>query len=130
MADNKPGISVGGNVGGSIVTGNVKGNVSSVVNQLPTSPNPDKSEIKEILEKLKQAIESEPTLNEKEKAQAQKQVEALTKVAKSGNDPDNNEKAENAVTMLKGIFSGLQSGANLLVAWDKVLPMLSKLFGI
>lgn len=129
MTDNKPGISIGGYVGGSVVTGEVTGNVSSVVNQLPASPDPEKPGIKEILEELKEAIEAEPTLDEKKKAQAKKQVEALAKVAKFGKD-DNNEKAESAVTMLKGIFSGLQSGANLLGAWEKVLPILSKLFGI
>ncbi len=138
MVDKESKIDVGGSVGGNIVTGNVtgnvssvvKGNVSSAINDLPQSTDPEKPGIKEILEQLKQAIETEPSLDEKSQAKALEQVEALAKAAQNSNSTAKNTLAENAITMLKGIFSGLQASATLIVAWNQVLPALSKLFGI
>jgi hypothetical protein len=127
-----------GSVGGSYIPGSVKGNVTSTVqgdisvsiNKIPPSPDAEKPGIKELLEKLKTAIETEPGLDEKNKIKALKQVEELAQAAQNSNEGEVQEKADNAITMLKGIFSGLQTGATLLEAWNNILPLLSKLFGI
>ncbi|GET43580.1 hypothetical protein [Microseira wollei] len=124
--------------GGSFISrSSVKGDVTSTVRdisvsieKLPGSSDPEQPGIKEILEKLKTAIETEPDLDEKNKIKALKQVEEIAKAAQSSNDGEEKEKADNAITMLKGIFSGLQTGATLLEAWNNILPLLSKLFGI
>lgn len=107
-----------------------KANVSAAITKLPTSPDPKEPGIKELLTQLKTAIEAEPSLDDKSKVKAWKQLEALAKAGENSNSKDRKDLAEDAVTMLKGIFSGLQSGATLLVEWNKLLPALTKLFGI
>lgn len=118
--------------GGSIsMTNSALGkDITLTINELPSSPEPEKPGIKELLTQLTTAIETEPALNEKNKVKALKQVEELAKAAQNSNEEEVQEKADNAITMLKGIFSGLQTGATLLEAWNNILPLLSKLFGI
>ena len=129
MANNS--ISIGGDFEGNLIQDStVKGNVSAAINKIPPSTDPEKPGIKELLTQLTTAIETEPALDEKNKIKALKQVEELAKAAQNSNDGEVQEKADNAITMLKGIFSSLQTGATLLEAWNNILPLLSKLFGI
>lgn len=122
MEDNS--ISIGGSFEGNMIKDStVQGDVSATINKLPASPDPEKPGIKELLEQLKTTIEDEPSLDEKKKAKARKQLEDLAKAAQNSNDEAMKEQAEDAITILEKVFSGIQSGATLLVA-------LSKLFGI
>lgn len=122
MANNS--ISVGGDFEGSLIQGStVKGDVSVAISKLPSSPNPEKPGIKELLEQLEKTIEAEPSLDAKKKEKARKQVEALAKASQNSNDKERKEQAEDSITFLKGIFSGIQSTASLFLT-------LSQLFGI
>jgi hypothetical protein len=129
MANNS--FSNSGNVEGNLIQGStVKGDVSAHIKKSLASSNPEETRIKEIMTQLKTAIETEPTLDEKNRVKALKQVGELEKAAQNSNEGEVQGKADNAITMLKGIFSGLQTGATLLEAWNNILPLLSKLFGI
>jgi uncharacterized protein YyaL (SSP411 family) len=99
------------------------GDVSNVINKLPASPDPEKPGFKELLEQLKTTIETEASLDEKKKAKARRQIEVLAKSAQNPNNEGMKEQAEDAITILEKLFSGVQSGATLLLT-------LSKLFGI
>ncbi|MEI2581428.1 hypothetical protein [Scytonema sp. PRP1] len=129
MANNS--IGIGGNFDGNMIAGSsVQGNVSASIKKQSGSHNPEKLGIQELLTQLKEAIEAEPTLDEKNKVKALRQVEALKKAGEKSKDSDIKEQAEDAITMLKGIFSGLTTGASLLLEWHKLLPELSNLFSI
>jgi len=129
MPDNS--ISISGNATGNIIqSSTVKGNVSAAINELPASNDPEKPGVKELLIQLKTAIETEPSLDDKKKIKALKQVESLAKAAELSEEGEKKERAEDALTMLKGIFSSLNTGATLFLAWDQLRPMLSQLFGL
>ena len=67
-------------------------------------------------------------LTEKQKTKALKQVK---KLAQAGENPKaNQEDAEDSLTMLKGIISGLQETASLVMTCQQVIPVLTGLFGL
>lgn len=124
-------INIGGNFEGNMITSStVHGDVLAAINKLPASTNPEKPGIKELLTQLETEIKDEPNLDEKSRVKALKQVESLAKASEISPNGSNIEQADNAITMLKGVFSGLQSGTTLILEWNKLLPILSPLLGI
>ncbi|WP_238178457.1 hypothetical protein [Calothrix sp. 336/3] len=104
----------------------ISGTVTNAINELPPATQPEKPGIKELLIKLKHEIESnsELTIKQKEKAQTE-----LKKLSEAGLKPDQSEMqniADNAITMLKGIVSGLPSTIKLL----ELLPEVAKIFSL
>lgn len=120
---------VGGSVGGSFIGGNSKENVSTIINQLPSSSEPDKPGIKELLIELEAAIEAEPNLTEDDKEDALDQVKSLAEAAQNPNDGGMKEKAKKAGRMLGRIISGIPTAAQLVEACSKLLPLITKAFG-
>ncbi|MHC5939342.1 pentapeptide repeat-containing protein [Nostoc sp.] len=117
--------------GGSVANlGTISGNVSIALNQLPDSPEADKPGIKELLTQLHEAISQSSDLPETDKADALLQVEALAEAAKNPQESTKQKTAKNAIIMLKGLFSGLPAIATLVEATNKLLPAISKLFGL
>lgn len=106
------------------------GTVANTINQLPASTEPDKPGIKELLEQLKTAIEAEPNLSDKDKAKALKQVEVIAESGKASEKGVVQDAVDNAVTMLKGIISGLPATAKLIGEFHTVLPLIAGLFGL
>jgi len=100
--------------------------VANAINQLPSSSEPDKPGIKELLEQLKTAIESEASLDEEEKDAALMHLEQL---AIKGKDPQAKGVklfAENSILALKGIVS-VGTLADLAT---KALPILKSIAGV
>ena len=130
-------IKVGGSVGGSLTAGEVKGDVSShvggdvsfAINELPSSSEPDKPGIKELLIELEAAIEAEPNLTEDDKEDALDQVKSLAEAAQNPNDWGMKKKAKKAGRMLGRIISGIPTAAQLVEACSKLLPLITKAFG-
>ena len=86
--------------------------------------------IKELLEQLKAAIESEPNLNDQNKAKALKLVEKLAVAGKAPQEEAMKENADTAVLALKGMISGLSDAAKLAEAGKTLLPMIAHVFGL
>jgi uncharacterized protein YjbI with pentapeptide repeats len=117
--------------GGSVANlGTISGNVSIALNQLPDSPDAEKPGIKELLTQLQEAISESADLPETEKAEALEQVQALAEAGKNPQESTKQKTAKTAITMLKGIFTGLPAIASLVEAGNKLLPAISKLFGL
>ena len=110
--------------------GEISGSVSNSLNQLPESPEPDKPGIKELLAQLQAAIEAESNLDEEDKAEALEQVKMLADAGKNPQEKGNQKTAKRATTMLKGIIVGLPTAATLFEAWNKLQPLITKLFGL
>ena len=123
---------VSGIAGNSSVAnlGTISGNVSIALTQLPDSPDADKLGIKELLSQLQDAIIQSTYLPEEDKAEALEQVQALAEAGKNPQESTKQKTAKTAITMLKGIFTGLPAVASLVEAGNKLLPAISKLFGL
>ncbi|MEH2287384.1 pentapeptide repeat-containing protein [Nostoc sp.] len=110
--------------------GTISGNVSIALNQLPDAPDGEKPGIKELLSQLQDAIIQSTYLPEEDKAEALEQVKALAEAGKNPQESTKQKTAKTAITMLKGIFTGLPAVASLVEAGNKLLPAISKLFGL
>ncbi|MEA5504359.1 pentapeptide repeat-containing protein [Halotia wernerae UHCC 0503] len=123
---------VSGIAGNSSVAnlGTISGNVSIALNQLPDAPEADKPGIKELLSQLHQEITQSSYLPEEEKAEALEQVKALAEAGQNPQESTKQKTAKTAITMLKGLFTGLPAVASLVEAAHKLLPAIAKLFGL
>ena len=130
--DKSQDISVGGNFNidadNSVVNlRDISGKVSNTIQQLPETTS-DTPGIKELLTQLQTAIETETELTDKNKTKALKQVQ---KLAAAGENPQaNQDDADDSLTMLKGIVSGLQETAKLVTTCKEIIPLLTGLFGL
>ncbi|WP_228045776.1 MULTISPECIES: hypothetical protein [unclassified Tolypothrix] len=117
--------------GGSVANlGTISGNVNIALNQLPDSPEADKPGIKELLTQLQESISQSSELSDDDKAEALEQVQSLAEAAKTPQENGSKKTAKTAITMLKGIFTGLPAVASLVEAGNKLLPLIAKLFGL
>jgi len=128
-------IKVTGNFIGTGITGNVKGHVtthidSAVINELPDSPDPNRPGIKELLIQLQEAIQAETSLPAEDKEEALKQLQILAEAGKNPKEGTMQKMAKRATTMLKGIISGLPTAAKLAEECNKLLPLITKAFGL
>jgi uncharacterized protein YjbI with pentapeptide repeats len=110
--------------------GNISGNVSIALTQLPDATDTEKPGIKELLSQLQDAIIQSTYLSEEDKTEALEQVQALAEAGKNPQESTKQKTAKTAITMLKGIFTGLPAIATLVEAGNKLLPAIAKLFGL
>ncbi|MEH2088114.1 pentapeptide repeat-containing protein [Nostoc sp.] len=110
--------------------GTISGNVSIALNQLPDATDAEKPGIKELLSQLQDAIVQSTYLSEEDKTEALEQVNSLAEAGKNPQESTKQKTAKTAITMLKGIFTGLPAVASLVEATNKLLPAISKLFGL
>ncbi|MDB9548078.1 hypothetical protein [Dolichospermum circinale] len=102
-----------------------------LINKLPSSPDPNHPGIKELLEKLKTAIVSEPDLSDEDKNDALKHIGTLAEQAgKKSQDETIKTPAKTAIQALKGIFSDLPDIAKLAEAGKTLIPIIAKMFGV
>ncbi|MEH2461175.1 hypothetical protein [Nostoc sp.] len=128
--DNSTNISAGRDISGVINLGKISGDVTNTIGQLPESPQTDKPGIKELLTQLQEAISQSADLPDEEKAEALEQVKTLAEAGKNPQESIKQKTAKTAITMLKGIFTGLPAIASLVEAGNKLLPAISQLFGL
>jgi len=115
---------------GTLSLANISGIVANTINQLPSTSEPHKPGIKELLEQLKTAIESELNLNDKDRDKALKYINNIAEVGKNPQDKSAQEKAEPIIDALKGMFAGLTNAANLVKAGETLIPLIAKIFGL
>ncbi len=120
---------VGGSFTGNFIGGNASGNVSNIINELPSSSEPDKPGIKELLTQLQAAIEAEPNLSDDDRNDALKQVKDLAEAAKNPNDAEMKDKAKTADRMLGRIMKSVPQATKFLEFCNNLLPLITKAFG-
>jgi len=114
---------------GAFALGDISGTVANTINQLPASSQDDQPGIKELLEQLKTAIESEPHLADDDKASALEQVQALAEAGQHPQEGTVQKTAKTSILALKGIFSSLPDVAKLAEAGKTLIPLIAKIFG-
>ncbi|MEH2158006.1 pentapeptide repeat-containing protein [Nostoc sp.] len=110
--------------------GTISNNVSIALNQLPDATDAEKPGIKELLSQLQDAIVQSTYLSEEDKTEALEQVKTLAEVGNNPQESTKQKTAKTAITMLKGIFTGLPAVASLVETTNKLLPAIAKLFGL
>lgn len=113
-------------VAGKDMTGVAGGDIS----QLAKAEAPEPPKLADLLQQLESAIQSDAQLPEKDKAKALKQVKALEEAGQNPNDEDKKDLADTAITMLKGILSGIPAIAACVKASQELLPLITSLFGL
>jgi hypothetical protein len=108
----------------------VSEDIRNAITGLDLPSSIEKSNAKELLRQLGKEIEDSSDLNEKQKVKALNQVKELVQALKVSKQPDSDssfqENAENAITLIKGIVSGVSSTASIF----KLLSDISSVFGI
>lgn len=119
----------GGDISG-VAGKDMTGVAGSDMGQLAKSEAPEAPKLTDLLQQLKSAIESDAQLSEKDKAKALKQVQALEEAGQNPKDEDKKDLADTAITMLKGILSGIPAIAACVKASQELLPLITSLFGL
>jgi hypothetical protein len=91
---------------------------------------PEAPKLAELLKQLQAAIETDTELAPKNKEKAPKQVKALAEAAQKPKEEEKQDLADTAITMLKGIISGLPGAAPLVEACNKLLPAIASLLSL
>ncbi|MCL1472758.1 pentapeptide repeat-containing protein [Argonema antarcticum] len=113
-----------------VAGGEISGNVTVSIGEPENSNTPEAPKLADLLKQLQSAIESDTNLSDKDKAKVLKQVKALAEAGQNPKDEDKKDIADNAITMLKGIVTGLPLAATFVESWNKLLPLITSVFGL
>lgn len=113
-----------------VAIGEISGNVTNTINQLPDSSNLDQPNIKDLLQQLQTAIETESDLDDDDKSQALQQVKTLAEAAQNSQDSKMQKLAKAAKNTLKGIISNLPRAAKLVEEVNNLLPTILNIFNL
>jgi len=116
-------------IDGIVNLGTINGNVTNAIEQLPDSTQSDNLGLKEILIELQKAVSTETSLSDEDKVEALEQLKKLAEAGKNPSDGAMRKMARQAATMLKGIVTGLPDVTKLVEACNKLLPIISSIFG-
>ncbi|AFZ04226.1 pentapeptide repeat-containing protein [Calothrix sp. PCC 6303] len=108
----------------------ISGTVTNAINELPPATQADKPGIKELLKQLQTAIEEDDNLTAKNKEKALKQVKALAEASQNPQQEEKQDLAGDAITMLKGLVTGLPGAAKLVEDVNNLLPLISGCLGL
>ena len=107
----------------------VNGVVNKTINDLKTDASNDSVKLADLLEQLKIAIESDPSLYLQEKVEVLEQVQEIAKAGSNPNSEQTRKKVKNASRTLKGMLSELSHATQFIEASTKLLPLITKIFG-
>lgn len=113
-----------------VAIGAISGSVTNTINQLPEFPEADQPGIKELLTELQAAIEADNNLSEEDKKEALEQVKAIAEAAQKPEDGAMQKIAKTAIKILKGTISELPTAMQLVESCGKLLPLITKFFGL
>jgi len=116
-------INAGGHVS-NIAGDDISGQVMNSITQLHVSRNPDARQLADLLYQLQTAIKADRSLGTVDKTDALEQVKALSQAGKDS------QIAKTAIRTLKSMTTELPTAVTFLEACNKLLPMISGLFGL
>jgi hypothetical protein len=123
-------IEAGRDISGVVNLGTISSSVTNTVNQLPTSPDPERPGIKELLAQLQAAIESESELPDEDKAEALDQVKTLAEAGQKPADSVLQKAAKTSMKILKGTIASLPDAAKMAESCAKLLPAIATLLAL
>ena len=124
-------VNITGDVTGSTINlGEISGQVSNQINELPPPATPDQPDLKAPLTQLKTAIETDSELADEDKAEALSELKVIAEAGRQPQEGALQKAAKRAMTMLKGIATGLSETTKLATTLEQVLPVLAGFFGL
>lgn len=108
----------------------ISGTVNKTLNELSTAESAEASQLAKLLQQLQAAIESDPNLEPDAQSDA---LEQLQEIAKAGNAPADGtmqKLVKTASRTLKGMVDELPEATQFVEACSKLLPLITKLFGL
>jgi uncharacterized protein YjbI with pentapeptide repeats len=121
-------INFGTQTGNTLNFGTISGNLTNSLTQLATQPQTQ--EIAAHLQAFQTAIEGDPHLPEPDKIDALEQVAALAEASKDPAKPENTNLTRKAMKLLKGTIESVPKATSFIEACTKLLPLISKAFGL
>jgi len=116
-------VSAGGNITGAFNWGS--GSATSMINQLPASPDPAKPGLKELLTKLQDLIQNTAGLAEEDKAEALNHVNALAEIGKK---PKEKSKSKGILRWFRGLLPELPAAAATVAELKDVIESVADVF--
>jgi hypothetical protein len=113
-----------------VAGGDLSGTVTASIGQLAQLATPEASRLAELLHQLRSAIESDTDLSKENKTKALKQVKALAEACQNPQDEEKKDLADTAITMFKGILTGVPAVAACATAFKELLPFITSVFGL
>jgi chromosome segregation ATPase len=104
------------------------GQVTNTIDKIPTSPESEKSEIKELLKELQTAVD-DPQLSETDKKEVLEQIQSLAEAAQNPKNETMQKKAKKAVGFLKVISEGLEPAGKVVTTIKSIIPAILAFFG-
>ncbi|HCF28625.1 MAG TPA: hypothetical protein DEV81_15800, partial [Cyanobacteria bacterium UBA11049] len=108
----------------------ISGTVTNTIGQLQESNTSEASQLADLLKQLQAAIEKDENLSKEDKDTALEQVKVLAEEGQKPKDGAMQKAAKSAITMLRGTVMVLPATATLFEACSKLLPLITKLFGL
>jgi preprotein translocase subunit SecA len=105
------------------------GQVTNTIDQIPRSPESEKSEIKELLKELQTAVD-DPQLSEDDKKEVLEQIQSLAEAAQDPKNETMQKKAKKAVGFLKVISEGLEPATKVVTTIKSIIPAILAFFGL
>jgi uncharacterized protein YjbI with pentapeptide repeats len=136
MTNQNPNIEAGDgsfiNTGDQILSNsliNLSGTVTNALNSLADS-DPVQANLKTALTQLQSVIETEPEIDDDDKAYALEQVNTLARAGQNSQKETSKMKANTAIGILKKTIAVLPSTAAIVKACSDLLPVIAKLLGL
>ena len=113
---------------GAFNLGDISGTVANTINQLPNFDNePDKQELKKLLNQLKNAV-LEENLDEEETEEALKQIQAIASSLTNSQDAAAKKTAKKAMKILRVTVLDLPPDAAMVTICNQLRNLISKIF--
>jgi uncharacterized protein YjbI with pentapeptide repeats len=114
-------IKAGRDISGNVINlGEITGNVTNAINQIPNKE--DSGDIKTLLTQLQEAISSDESLKDEDKAYALSKVKELAKIAIHDKPEEKSTLASKAISILKPIIDNIPT-------ISKIVETVRKVFG-
>ena len=112
---------------GAFNLGKFSGTVANTINKLPSSSNPDKPGIRDLLLQLQATIE-DPQVSPEDQKTALTQVQILAAAGQNPQEKTMQKKAQQAVGFLEVIAKGVEPTSKLATTCAKILPLIIAFF--
>lgn len=122
---------ISGGVKGNPIFGDGNGNTMTYQeNQAAALPEPDQIKLKDSLTQLQKALEADPKLSQEQKQKISTKLNILEDAVENPKEKQKQEQAKNVAFSLKDVIDVLSPAATFLEAFNKLWPLITKVFGL
>ena len=117
---------------GAFSLGNISGtvaNTANIINQLSSFDNePNKKQLKQLISQLQNTTILEENLDNEEKEETLKKIQAIAQALQNSQDSNNKKIAKKAMIFLRGIAASLPPSAAMVTICNQLPELIAKIF--